>query len=145
MYCTIVYTPTVGEACQKFSFIYRGTARGLYLSLEDAGQIRKILDNYPSDKVTTIVVTDGERILGLGDLGMNGMGISIGKLALYVACAGINPANVLPVQLDTGTNNEANLSDPYYLGLKRKRERVSRDYVAVLFECVFHAHSVNQT
>lgn len=119
----IVYTPTVGEACENFSYIYRGTVRGLYLSLEDAGSIRRILDNWPTSKVTTIVVTDGERILGLGDLGVNGMGIPIGKLALYTACAGIHPANVMPVHIDVGTNAENHLKDPYYLGLKRKRER----------------------
>jgi malate dehydrogenase (oxaloacetate-decarboxylating)(NADP+) len=119
----IVYTPTVGTACENFSEIYRGTLRGMYFSLDDAGDIRELLDAWPTSDVTTIVVTDGERILGLGDLGVNGMGIPIGKLALYTACAGIHPARVLPVHLDVGTNTEKYLNDPYYLGLKRTRER----------------------
>jgi malate dehydrogenase (oxaloacetate-decarboxylating)(NADP+) len=119
----IVYTPTVGKACEEFSHIYRGALRGLYLTLNDAGSIREILNNWPYSDVTTIVVTDGERILGLGDLGVNGMGIPIGKLALYSACAGIHPAACLPVHIDVGTNNEANLKDPYYLGLNQQRER----------------------
>jgi malate dehydrogenase (oxaloacetate-decarboxylating)(NADP+) len=119
----IVYTPTVGEACENFSSIYRGTLRGMYFSLKDRGKIRKLLDNWPARHVSTIVVTDGERILGLGDLGVNGMGIPIGKLALYTACAGIHPAHVLPVHLDAGTNTESHLEDPYYLGLKQTRER----------------------
>jgi malate dehydrogenase (oxaloacetate-decarboxylating)(NADP+) len=119
----IVYTPTVGIACERFSKIYRESLRGMYFSLEDKGMIRKLMDNWPEQKVTTIVVTDGERILGLGDLGVNGMGIPIGKLALYTACAGIPPAQVLPVHLDSGTNNQDNLNDPFYLGLRRERER----------------------
>jgi malate dehydrogenase (oxaloacetate-decarboxylating)(NADP+) len=119
----IVYTPIVGEACENFSSIYRGTLRGMYFSLKDRGKIRKLLDNWAARHVSTIVVTDGERILGLGDLGVNGMGIPIGKLALYTACAGIHPAHVLPVHLDAGTNTESHLEDPYYLGLKQTRER----------------------
>ena len=116
-----VYTPTVGEACTKWSHIYRQTVRGLYISLNDRGQIRSMLDNYPNRNIEAIVVTDGEAILGLGDLGLNGMGISIGKLALYTGCAGIHPDKCLPVHIDVGTNNEANLEDPAYLGLRQKR------------------------
>ena len=104
-----VYTPTVGEACQKWSHIHRQTVRGLYVSLNDA-----------------IVVTDGEAILGLGDLGANGMGISIGKLALYTGCAGVRPERCLPVHIDVGTNNESCLADPAYLGLRMKRVRGQR-------------------
>ncbi len=118
----VVYTPTVGQACLQFGHIYR-RARGLYLTPEDAPRMEAVLANWPRPDVAVIVVTDGERVLGLGDLGANGMGISIGKLNLYTAAAGIRPEKTLPVCLDTGTENEALLADPLYLGVKRRRVR----------------------
>ncbi|WP_404340128.1 NAD-dependent malic enzyme [Pseudoalteromonas mariniglutinosa] len=116
----IIYTPTVGDACEKFSDIYR-SARGLFISYEDRFQIDDILRNATKGKVKVIVVTDGERILGLGDQGIGGMGIPIGKLSLYTACGGISPAYTLPVMLDVGTNNEKLLNDPMYMGARHKR------------------------
>lgn len=118
----VVYTPVVGEACQKFSQIYR-QPRGLYISIDQQGKIESLLRNYPFTKPAVIVVTDGERILGLGDQGVGGMGISIGKLTLYSLCAGIPPQNTLPIMLDVGTDNEALLNEPLYLGLRQKRVR----------------------
>jgi malate dehydrogenase (oxaloacetate-decarboxylating) len=116
----IIYTPTVGDACEKFSDIYRSN-RGLFISYTERDQMDDILRNATKRKVKVIVVTDGERILGLGDQGIGGMGIPIGKLSLYTACGGISPAYTLPITLDVGTNNEKLLADPMYMGERHKR------------------------
>jgi malate dehydrogenase (oxaloacetate-decarboxylating) len=116
----IIYTPTVGDACEQFSDIYR-SSRGLFISYEDRYNIDDILRNATKNKVKIIVVTDGERILGLGDQGIGGMGIPIGKLSLYTACGGISPAYTLPVMLDMGTNNQKLLDDPMYMGTRSRR------------------------
>jgi len=116
----LIYTPTVGEACQRFSQIYR-RHRGLFICHEEKDQIRRILRNATKQNIKVIVVTDGERILGLGDQGIGGMGIPIGKLALYSACGGISPAYTLPITLDVGTNNQELIDDPMYMGAKHPR------------------------
>jgi malate dehydrogenase (oxaloacetate-decarboxylating) len=116
----IIYTPTVGQACEEFSNIYRNH-RGLFISYPDRDRMDDILRSATKDRVKVIVVTDGERILGLGDQGIGGMGIPIGKLSLYTACGGISPANTLPITLDVGTNNQALLDDPMYMGWRHPR------------------------
>jgi malate dehydrogenase (oxaloacetate-decarboxylating)(NADP+) len=130
----IIYTPTVGEACLRFGHIFR-RARGLYVTAADRGRVASILRNWPEPRVGIIVVTDGERVLGLGDLGANGMGIPIGKLSLYTTCAGVHPRLCLPVMIDVGTDREEIRNHPLYLGLQQERLR-GEAYDALLDEFV---------
>ncbi|KAK0534528.1 hypothetical protein OC834_001843 [Tilletia horrida] len=138
----LIYTPVVGEACQRFSEIYR-RPEGLTISLEDKGNVAAVVDNWPvpAGSPRIAVVTDGSRILGLGDLGWGGLGIAIGKLSLYIAAAGIHPRATIPIVLDMGTNTQKYLDDPLYLGLRRKRPVTSEEFYAFTDEVMAALHA----
>ncbi len=136
----LIYTPTVSQACKEFAHLYR-RPRGLYVTAEDKGEMKDVLNNWPYRNIRVIVVTDGERILGLGDLGANGIGIPLGKLTLYVACAGIQPHQCLPVMLDVGTNNKKLLNDSLYLDINQNRP-TGEEYFEIVDEFIDAASHV---
>ncbi|KAJ4954564.1 hypothetical protein NE237_011347 [Protea cynaroides] len=137
-FAPIIYTPTVGLVCQSYSGLFR-RPRGMYFSAKDKGEMMSMIYNWPAPQVDMIVVTDGSRILGLGDLGVQGIGITVGKLDIYVAAAGINPQRILPVMLDVGTNNEKLLQDNLYLGLRQPRLE-GEEYLAIVDEFMEAVH-----
>ncbi|KAK6162368.1 hypothetical protein DH2020_002209 [Rehmannia glutinosa] len=138
-FAPIIYTPTVGLVCQNYSGLFR-RPRGMYFSAKDKGEMMSMIYNWPAEQVDMIVLTDGSRILGLGDLGVQGIGIPIGKLDMYVAAAGINPQRILPVMLDVGTNNQKLLEDRLYLGLRQPRLE-GEEYLSIVDEFMEAVHA----